>query len=106
MEGVALLLLMALSLGFVAGYRYGTGRTSAEFRTVMDTRDRRHQYGSYGKLQPKKIDVVCKEAVSVDRAKPSVHEGNFYYFCSRECREVFEATPEMYVSERPRDEGG
>ncbi len=102
MEGVAILLLVALSLGFVAGYRYGTGRTSAEFGTVLDNRDQRHQDRPYGRLQPKKVDVVCDEAVTVDRAKPSVHEGNIYYFCSRECREIFEASPEMYVREHPR----
>ncbi len=35
-------------------------------------------------------------------AKPSVFDGIVYYFCSRDCREVFEAAPHTYVAgERP-----
>ncbi len=51
-------------------------------------------------------DPVCGKTVTTDRAKPSVHAGHVYYFCSRECREVFEAAPDLYVSggdpEQPR----
>jgi YHS domain-containing protein len=46
---------------------------------------------------PKDTDPVCGTTVSTDRAKPSVHDGYVYYFCSRECREVFEAAPDVYV---------
>ena len=35
--------------------------------------------------------------MTTDKAKPSVYAGNVYYFCSRECREVFEAAPNLYV---------
>jgi YHS domain-containing protein len=42
-------------------------------------------------------DPVCGKAVATDKAKPSVHEGHVHYFCSRECREVFESAPELYV---------
>lgn len=42
-------------------------------------------------------DPVCGKTVSTDRAKPSLHGGTVYYFCSRECREVFEAAPELYA---------
>lgn len=45
----------------------------------------------------KDVDPVCGKTVSTDKAKPSVHDGNVYYFCSRECRERFESAPEQYV---------
>jgi len=47
-------------------------------------------------------DPVCGQTVSTDRAKPSVFNGNVHYFCSRECREIFEAAPEVYLG-TPRD---
>lgn len=42
-------------------------------------------------------DPVCGKTVATDKARPSVHDGYVYYFCSRECREVFEAAPELYI---------
>ena len=49
-------------------------------------------------VPPKKdADPVCGKTVTTDNAKPSVYAGNVYYFCSRECREVFEAAPDIYV---------
>lgn len=48
------------------------------------------------------MDPVCGRAVKTDNAKPSVYDGDVYYFCSRECREVFEAAPEAYLgSDKP-----
>lgn len=43
------------------------------------------------------MDPVCGRTVDTDSAKPSVHRGHVYYFCSRECRERFECAPEHYV---------
>lgn len=43
------------------------------------------------------VDPVCGKTVHTDKAKPSVHEGSVYYFCSRECRERFEAAPDLYT---------
>ena len=49
-------------------------------------------------VPPKKdTDPVCGKTVATGKAKPSVYAGNVFYFCSRECREVFEAAPELYV---------
>lgn len=49
-------------------------------------------------LPPKKdTDPVCGKTVATDKAKPTVYDGNVYYFCTRECREVFEAAPDLYV---------
>lgn len=46
----------------------------------------------------KDVDPVCGKTVSADKAKPSVFDGHVYYLCSRECREVFEAAPDLYLS--------
>ena len=43
------------------------------------------------------VDPVCSKTVATDQAKPSVFDGCVYYFCSRECREAFEAAPDLYV---------
>lgn len=45
----------------------------------------------------KDTDPVCGKTIPTDKAKPSVYDGNVFYFCSRECREVFEAAPDLYV---------
>jgi YHS domain-containing protein len=46
------------------------------------------------------VDPVCGKTVHTDRAKPSVHDGTVYYFCSRECRERFEAAPQHYLGQK------
>ncbi len=45
----------------------------------------------------KDTDPVCGKTVSTAEARPSLFDGQVYYFCSRECREAFEAAPEHYV---------
>jgi len=45
----------------------------------------------------KDIDPVCGKMVATDTAKPSVYAGSVYYFCSRECREIFEVAPDRYL---------
>ncbi|MFQ5774946.1 MAG: YHS domain-containing protein [Kiloniellaceae bacterium] len=47
----------------------------------------------------KDIDPVCGRTLATETARPSVYEGNVYYFCSRECREAFEAAPDLYAGE-------
>lgn len=42
-------------------------------------------------------DPVCGEVIATERARSSLYNGNIYYFCSRDCREIFEAAPEFYV---------
>lgn len=49
------------------------------------------------------VDPVCGKSVKTDSAKPSVHAGSVYYFCSRECREIFEAAPGQYVGPDTKD---
>lgn len=43
------------------------------------------------------VDPVCESTVNTASAKPSVYGGDVYYFCSRECREIFEAAPQTYA---------
>ena len=50
------------------------------------------------------VDPVCGKTVKTERAKPSVHDGAVYYFCSRECREAFEAAPELYIDDGKPDQ--
>jgi YHS domain-containing protein len=51
-------------------------------------------------VPPKKdVDPVCRQTVETDTAKPSVFDGNVFYFCSRECREAFEAAPDIYAGD-------
>jgi YHS domain-containing protein len=50
----------------------------------------------------KDVDPVCGKTVKTGDAKSSVFDGRVYYFCSRDCREVFETAPDTYVAvERP-----
>lgn len=49
------------------------------------------------------MDPVCGKTVNTDGARPSIHDGHVYYFCSRECREIFEAAPEQYVGPHAKE---
>ena len=104
MQGLIWILLFVLALGFIAGYRYGKGRHSlgpilgngsnpGDVANGLRAPWRRIENG-------KLIDPVCHKAVSQERAKLSAHQDVIYYFCSRECREIFETAPDLYVSTR------
>ncbi len=45
------------------------------------------------------VDPVCGEAVRPAKAKSSIYKGEVYYFCTRDCREIFEAAPQQYDSD-------
>lgn len=47
------------------------------------------------------VDPVCGKTVDTGSAKSAVHQGAVYYFCSSDCRERFEASPERYLGSRP-----
>jgi YHS domain-containing protein len=98
MDGLIVLLLFTLFLGFVAGWRYashkspksliardrfGFARESDLLRWVPPERD---------------LDCVCGNVIKTIGAKPSVYDGLVYYFCSQECRETFETAPGTYVA--------
>lgn len=46
-------------------------------------------------------DPVCGRRVATHDAKTSVFDGEVYFFCSRDCREVFETMAEIYVDGPP-----
>jgi len=88
--------LMRLGCGrHIMGHAYGkkdagAGATdNTSFKWVPPERD---------------TDPVCRKSILTANAKPSIHDGSVYYFCSRECREVFEAAPEEYLKAPPKDE--
>lgn len=43
-------------------------------------------------------DPVCARRIAVSNAKTNAFEGMVYFFCSGECREIFEAAPEAFAS--------
>jgi Cu+-exporting ATPase len=52
-------------------------------------------------MQEKEKDPVCQ--MSVDKqtaAAEAEYEGKTYYFCSRQCREQFEANPQKYARQK------
>ena len=51
---------------------------------------------------PSDVDPVCGMKVVTAGAKSSVHDGSVYYFCSRYCREIFEAAPTQYIGPEAR----
>jgi len=50
------------------------------------------------------VDPVCGKTVDTGSARSSVHDGYVYYFCSRDCREVFEAAPHLHIDRKPAPE--
>ena len=83
--GGLIFLMMRMGCGaHVAGRHKGHGGAAGDergLRWVAPERDR---------------DPVCNKVVRTAAAKPSVYDGQVYYFCSRDCREVFEAAPDLY----------
>jgi YHS domain-containing protein len=89
--GGIIFLMMRFGCGaHIMGHRHGKAQAQNEHGKGEDPEVRW--------VPPKKdTDPVCGKTVATDKAKPSVHDGNVYYFCSRECREVFEAAPDLYL---------
>lgn len=93
--------LLALRLGIGASAS-GYGRN----RAAVPNDDHDNGRGSGLRWIPPETDTdpVCGRVVDPARAKPSVYDGYVYYFCSRNCRERFEADPESYMDERRQSE--
>ena len=72
--------------------RYGCGAHVMGHGHAKTTGDNRNL-----RWVPPDTDPVCGKKVKTVGAKPSMFDGAVYYFCSRECREVFEAAPNLYV---------
>ena len=84
-------LMMRLGCGaHVMGHGHGHGQANGKAGNAGDRNLRR--------MPPEKdTDPVCGKSVRTEQAKASVHDGNVYYFCSRDCREIFEAAPHLYL---------
>jgi YHS domain-containing protein len=51
------------------------------------------------------MDVVCGMKVDPANAPAkSEYNGQTYYFCSKECKQRFEAQPERYIKNQPREQ--
>lgn len=50
---------------------------------------------------PEARDPVCGKIVPTAGAKSSLWEGHAYYFCSRDCRDKFEAAPRTFLGSVP-----
>ena len=88
--GAAIFLMLRFGCG---AHVMGHGRQGGDARA-----ENRDDPGELRWVPPESdVDPVCGKTVHPDRAKPSVHDGRVYYFCSRECRELFEAAPQLYV---------
>ncbi len=101
MDGMFWIMLISVVVGFIAGYRYGTGHhlSGSVSSRLFNTGEKRSEFRTPLRRaeKAKPIDPVCHEEVSQEHAKPSVHGDVIYYFCSRECREIFEAAPDLYA---------
>lgn len=79
--------------------RFGCGAHVLGHRRPHDDRDAASPGDTELRWIPPETDrdPVCGKSVRTDAAKSSVHRGTVYYFCSRECREIFEASPDEYL---------
>lgn len=98
------LIYFALWAGFVfLAMRFGCGAHvmgHGHRGNPAQERSDRTNSGEVRWVPPEKdIDPVCGKSVLTEQAKPSVYAGNVFYFCSRECREAFEAAPDLYMSD-------
>jgi len=78
-----------------AGHGGGHGCCGPTPKTTPEKRD-----ASQANLPSSAVhkDPVCGMSVALDSAKTSIHAGKVHYFCSRDCREIFEASPESYLN--------
>lgn len=96
MEALVYFLLWAVLVAFML--RFGCGaRIMGQRKNSRQVRSGRNQAALRWVPPATDTDPVCGETVRPENAKPSVHAGEVYYFCSRECREAFEAAPHLYL---------
>jgi len=44
------------------------------------------------------IDPICGMDVDANKGLKTEHQGEYYYFCSAHCQEIFEKEPEKYIN--------
>jgi len=95
----SLLYFLFWALIFYLMMRTGCGPRTPGNRHSPDQRQSSVSDELYWVPPVKDRDPVCGKNIRTRSAKPSVYQGKVYYFCSRECREVFEAAPAIYLQE-------
>ena len=59
----------------------------------------RSDHDSHQDPPARAIDPVCGMTVETASARPSLHRGRAYYFCSATCRDKFESSPQTYAKD-------
>ena len=96
--GGFIFLMMRFGCGaHVTGHRHGKHKPSSESQSGSAVNDALNWDALRWVAPETDTDPTCGKAVRTCEAKPSVHDGIVYYFCSRECREAFEAAPANYI---------
>lgn len=101
MEGLVSLLLFAalfyfmmrLGCGAHMVHGHGGGRDGHADRGPAGQHVGRHVVGG-----PHALDPVCGMEVAPDDGYARMHQGREYRFCSRECLDRLEASPEKYAA--------
>lgn len=91
MDGL-LLLLVLIGASFFVMTRFVDGSHMT----------RRHEGGCCSHKATRevsRVDPVCDNEVSDDQGYSRSYDGHVYRFCSRECLENFEATPEKFIKD-------
>ena len=96
--GALIFLMMRFACGaHIMGH--GHGQHSAHGKDNSRDQDRLRW------VPPEKdADPVCGMTVEPGKAKSAVHDGTVYYFCSSNCRDRFEAAPQLYVGAKAAQE--
>lgn len=98
MEALAYFLLWAALLFLM--FRFGCGaHILGRQHGNRDAGDRSSAGATALRWTPPETDrdPVCGKTIRPENARPSVYDGTVFYFCSRECREIFEAAPQLYL---------
>lgn len=90
MEGLLSLLIFAGI--FYVMMRFGCGAH------MMHGHKGSHDHNNNNANQQKHIDPVCGMEVDVDEGYGKMHQGLLYRFCSRDCLDKFESSPEQYMT--------
>ncbi len=95
---------------FWAGLVFLVVRLGSEAQVMRDVPGPRRVPEKASRVNPKQlgwtapktaVDPVCGTTVQTNVAKSSVDDGAVHYFCSRDCRERFEAAPKLYLGQPP-----
>lgn len=63
-------------------------------------------HGSHDSQRGEQRDPVCGMSVASDQGYGKMHAGTLYRFCSRNCLDKFEASPDKYLKPATAVQGG